>query len=154
MNKTLHILIILGILGLALIGYAFLRNSSSSNNPTVKPSSQQSKSVNSEQVRNEEEANPNTETDANKPKPDVSVAFKLSAGNIESKEVNVRKGQLVELIFDANFEDEIRLDEYGIEGIYVLPLSEHSTQFIADKSGKFRIYLVKRNITIGTLIVK
>lgn len=154
MNKTIHILIVLGILALVFLGYAFLRKDNNSYNSTTKPLNKQSKSDNSELSQINQEINSRTNTETEKPKPDVSATFKLSVDNITSKEVIVKRGQRVELIFDANFEDEIRLDEYNINGIYVLPLSEHSTQFIADKPGEFRIYLVKRNKTIGTLIVK
>ena len=154
MNKTTNILIALGILALLLLGYAFLRSDNNSTSSFVKPINKQSKSTNSNDLKTDEETTLGADTNTEKPKPDVSAMFKLSVDNLQPKDVNAKKGQLVELIFDANFEDEIRLDEYGIDGIYVLPLSEHSTQFIADKSGEFRIYLVKRNKTIGTLIVK
>ncbi|GEM_PF-1669851 len=115
-----------------------------------KPQNSQSNNSNS----NKDAVDNDTETGESQPKPDVSEKFTLSAGNIGSKDVNVKVGQRVELIFDANFEDEVRLDEYEVKGIYLLPLSEHSTQVVADKPGEFRIYLVKRDKTIGTLIVK
>lgn len=108
----------------------------------------------SNETSNMDMADSGTETGESQLKPDVSEKFTLSAGSIQPKDVNVKLGQRVELIFDANFEDEIRLDEYGVKGIYVLPLSEHSTQIVADKPGEFRIYLVKRDKTIGRLIVK
>ena len=82
-----------------------------------KPQNSQSNNSNS----NKDAVDNDTETGESQPKPDVSEKFTLSAGNIGSKDVNVKVGQRVELIFDANFEDEVRLDEYEVKGIYLLP---------------------------------
>ena len=153
MKSTSTILIILGVVFIGLVAYAALRSNKTETASTYKSSDQQGKPASSNPASRQtsEPIRPDT---AKTPEPDVSEKFNLGTGNFETKIVNARKGQQVSLWFEASFEDEIRVDGYDIKDIYVLPLSEHSVQFAADKTGEFRIYLVKRNKTIGTLIVK
>lgn len=153
MKKTYVIILIVGIVIIGLVIYITTRSSKNTATTTYRSNNQQSKSINTNKSDVVESNTAATET-SETPKADVSTKFNLGTGNFEARTVNARKGQQVSLGFEASFEDEVRIDEYDIKNIYVLPLSEETIQFAADKAGEFRIYLVKRNKTIGTLKVK
>ncbi len=85
---------------------------------------------------------------------DVTATFNLGSGNVEPKIVEALIGQRIRLTFTASIRDQVQIDRYDLNYIFVEPQREESIAFNASQAGNFQIKLVNNKKIIGTLIIK